>query len=93
MISKNKIDFNIPECDLAFCMGKNRIHISTLSTKQIYRLLMKIERKPICVKYWQNKFGAHTDLSLEYWNKTFTFKIINRIENKFGHFQYNLLCN
>ena len=54
---------------------------------------MKIEREPICVKYWQNKFGAHTDISLEHWNKIFTFKIKNRIENKFGHFQYNLLYN
>ena len=30
---KNKFDFNIPECDLEFCMGKNRIHVSNLSTK------------------------------------------------------------
>ena len=42
---------------------------------------MKIEREPICVKYWQNKFGARTDISLEYRNKIFTFKIKNRIEN------------
>ena len=51
---------------------------------------MKIKREPICAKYWLNKFGAE-DKSLEYWNKIFTFKIKNRIENKFGHFQYNLL--
>ena len=93
LISKNKFDFNIPECDLEFCMGKNRIHISNLSTKQIYGLLMKIEREPICVQYWQNRFGGHADISLEHWNKIFTFKIKNRIENKFGHFQYNLIYN
>ena len=74
-------------------MGKNRIHISNLSTKQIYGLLMKIEREPICVQYWQNRFDGHADISLEHWNKIFTFKIKNRIENKFGHFQYNLIYN
>ena len=69
-----------------FRMGKNIKHIATLSTKQIYRLLMKMG--------YENKFGKHTGTScLEYWNKIFTFKIKNRIENKFGHFQYNLLYN
>ena len=55
---------------------------------------MKMGYEPICMKYWQNKFGRHTGTScLEFWNKIFTFKIKNRIENKFGHFRYNLLYN
>ena len=48
---------------------------------------MKIKNESICIKYWQDKFSISY---LEYWNKIFTFKIKNRIENKFGHFQYNL---
>ena len=75
-------------------MGKNIKHIATLSTKQIYRLLMKMGYEPIYIKNWQNKFGRYTGIScLEYWTKIFTFKIQNETENKFGHFQYNLLYN
>ena len=52
LISKNKFDSNNPESYLLFRMGKNTKHIATLSTKQIYRLLMKMGHEPICIKYW-----------------------------------------
>ena len=55
---------------------------------------MKMKNEPICIKYWQNKFGRHGGIScLEYWNNIFTFTIKNRIKNKYGHFQYNILFN
>ena len=88
---KNKFDSNILESNFTFLWAKIiLIHISALSIEQIYRLLMKIKNESICIKYWQDKFGISY---LQYWNKIFTFKIKNRIENKFGHFQYNLLLN
>ena len=48
----------------------------------------------ICVTYWHHYFHDHVNRAcMEYWVKIFTFKIKNRIENKYGHFQYNLLYN
>ena len=58
LISENKFDSNIPESNLMFRMGKNIKHIATLSTKQIYGLLVKMGYEPICIKYWQNKFDT-----------------------------------
>ena len=87
LISKSKFDSNIPESNLTFRMGKDigLIHISTLSTKRICRLLMKMENEPIYTNICKislvdrhRLFGILEQIS--------TFKIKNRIGNTFGHF-------
>ena len=93
-ISQIKMDPNAHEDVFMFHIGKNLNHISSLATKQIYQLLMRMgttENEPICVKLWQanlNKSMCHSK-----WNKIFNYKIKNRIDNKLGHFQFNLLYN
>ena len=41
-----------------------------------------------CVKHWEKQNIIGID-----WSTTFSFKIQNKIVNKIGHFQYNLLYN
>ena len=45
--------------------------------------------EPFCIKYWEKQ-----NLMENYdWVSTFSFKVKNRITNKIGHFQYNLMYN
>lgn len=80
----------MPKNHLMFTIGKKAIHISNLSTKHIYRTLLKYGNTPLCMNYWQDSIGLS---KIEYWNKIFAFKIKNRINNKLGHFQFNVLYN
>ena len=93
-IAQNKMDFCSPGNVFMFRIGNTSAHISSLSTNQIYKLLMKMgttECEPFCVKFWHKNLGRH--LCPRQWNNIFTFKIKYRIENKLGHFQFNLLYN
>ena len=45
--------------------------------------------EPFCIGYWEKQnLIENCD-----WSSTFSFKIKNRITNKIGHFQYNLMYN
>ena len=90
LISNKKVDLRIPKNHFMFTVGKKEIHISNLSTKHIYKTLLKSVNTPMCVNYWQNSIGLS---KIENWNKIFVFKIKNRITNKLGHFQINVLYN
>ena len=63
-------------------------HISILGTKEIYNLLNTDIEKPMCIQYWE-KHG----IFVKEWDKIFLFKIKNRLENRIGQFQFNVLYN
>ena len=56
-----------------FKFGKTQIHVSKLSTKQIYKLLLNHDSEPICIKKWHDYFG--TEVQKLTWKHIFTFKI------------------
>ena len=62
---------------------------SKLNSKHLYTMLLNEQAyciKPYCIKYWEQKLNVSNILDL-----IFKFKLKNRILNKLGQFQFNLL--
>jgi exonuclease III len=88
----------VREGDLSWCeKSKNTffevisgkvVHVSMLSSKHIYHMLNQDNHTPICINYWEQTFHTRKD-----WYNIFLFKLKNRILNKIGHFQFNLIYN
>ena len=47
------------------------------------------DSKPRCIQYWEQKGIVEDQL----WNDIFLFKVKNRLENRYGQFQFNVLYN
>ena len=106
LFNLHKLAASISECwktkirkgDLSWCKESkntlleinagNFVHVSKLSSKNIYVMLSQTKSKPICINYWEQHLHGIKD-----WYNIFMFKIKNRILNKIGHFQFNLIYN
>ena len=79
------------QSNLLIHSNKNIKHVSILQTRDIYNMLLLDTDKsePICIKHWEQR-GITKRKS---WNSIFLFKIKNRLENRYGQFQFNVLYN
>ena len=88
----------VKEKDLSWCVESNNtmfvlnnkkvVHISSMKSKDVYTILNRNQENPICIKYWEKEFTQKYT-----WFNIFYFKIKQRIENRMGHFQFNVLYN
>ena len=88
-VKKKNVCLNEKKSCTIFNVKSNLKHIGILQTKEIYKMLYTHPEEPFCIKYWEKQ-----NLIVNYdWVSTFSFKIKNRITNKIGNFQYNLMYN
>lgn len=74
-----------------FTINNKAKYICEIQTKEIYKLLNNGVVENTCIKYWdKHSIGRNTCTP---WKSIFRFKLCNRIFNKIGHFQYNVLNN
>ena len=87
-ITNRKLSTDHKQSFIMFMINNKLRHICDIESKSLYKLFNVHHENASCIKHWERE-----NIYYDNWENIFRFKINNRILNKIGQFEYNILYN